>query len=81
MNSIIDAVQPETVNMIVTQAKAKGLSVDEYLKRLLGMTNSKQSAVDHNTAEFVSAFESLAEANVIPLPHDFSREDIYFPAE
>lgn len=81
MNNLLEAVQPETADVIITQAKAKGLSVDEYLRRLLGLSNGKAKAVDHGTVEFVAALESLAEVNVEPLPRDFSREDIYFPAE
>jgi hypothetical protein len=70
-------IRPETAQMLAAQAKAQGLSVDEYLKTLLGITESaKEPALD----EFMSAMESLAEEDVEPLPRDFSREDIYFPA-
>lgn len=81
MSAIIEAVQPETAEMIVTQAKASGLTVDAYLKRLLGMTQSHATAAPASVDEFVSAMESLAEDNLQPLPRDFSREDIYFPEE
>ena len=81
MSAILEAVQPETAEMIATQAKANGLSVDEYLKHLLGITNSNLSASNDSMDEFISAMESLAEENLKPLPRDFSREDIYFPAE
>lgn len=81
MSVIIEAVQPETAEMILTQAKANGLTVDAYLKRLLGMPHSNATAAPVSVDEFVSAMESLAEDNLQPLPRDFSREDIYFPEE
>ena len=69
-------IRPETAQMLAAQAKAQGLSVDEYLKTLLGIAQStEEPALD----EFMTAMESLAEEDVEPLPRDFSREDIYFP--
>jgi hypothetical protein len=69
-------IRPETAQMLAAQAKAQGLSVDEYLKNLLGITQSAEKpALDG----FMTAMESLAEEDVEPLPRDFSREDIYFP--
>lgn len=67
---------PETAQMLAAQAKAQGLSVDEYLKTLLGVA---QSATAPALDEFMTAMESLAEEDIEPLPRDFSREDIYFP--
>ena len=69
-------IRPETAQMLAAQAKAQGLSVDEYLKTLLGIP---QSAQEPSLDEFMTAMESLAEEDVEPLPRDFSREDIYFP--
>jgi hypothetical protein len=69
-------IRPETAQMLAAQAKAQGLSVDEYLMTLLGVP---QSAEEPALAEFMTAMESLAEDDVEPLPRDFSREDIYFP--
>jgi hypothetical protein len=69
-------IRPETAEMLAAQAKAQGLSVDEYLKTLLGIA---QSAEEPALDEFMTAMESLAEEDVEPLPRDFSREDIYFP--
>ena len=69
-------IRPETAQMLAAQAKAQGLSVDEYLKTLLGVAQSaEEAALD----EFMIAMESLAEEDVEPLPRHFSREDIYFP--
>jgi hypothetical protein len=69
-------ISPETAQMLAAQAKAQGLSVDEYLKTLLGVA---QSAEEPALDEFMTAMESLAEEDVEPLPRDFSRENIYFP--
>jgi hypothetical protein len=69
-------IRPETAEMLAAQAKAQGLSVDDYLKTLLGIA---QSAEERAPDEFMTAMESLAEEDVEPLPRDFSREDIYFP--
>jgi hypothetical protein len=69
-------IRPETAQMLAAQAKAQGLSVDEYLKTLLGLT---QTANEPAIEEFMTAMESLAEEDVEPLPRHFSREDIYFP--
>ena len=69
-------IRPETAQMLAAQAKAQGLSVDEYLKTLLGIA---QSAEEPALDEFMTAMESLAEEDVEPLPRDFSRDKIYFP--
>lgn len=69
-------IRPETAHRLAAQAKAQGLSVDEYLKTLLGVA---QSAEEPALDEFMAAMEHLAEEDVEPLPRDFSREDIYFP--
>lgn len=69
-------IRPETAQMLAAQAKAQGLSVDEYLKTLLGIA---ESAHEPPLDEFMTAMESLAEEDVEPLPRHFSREHIYFP--
>ena len=69
-------IRPETAEMLTAQAKSQGLSVDEYLKRLLGIMQSRQ---EPSVDELMAAMESLAEEDVTPLPRGFSREDIYFP--
>lgn len=66
-------IRPETAQMLAAQAKAQALSVDEYLKTLIGIT---QSAEEPALDEFMTAMESLAEEDVEPLPRTFSREDI-----
>ena len=68
-------INPETAELLTTQASARGLSVEDYLKSLLGVT---PESMPFNLEEFLAAMESLAD-EVEPLPRDFSREDIRFP--
>jgi hypothetical protein len=74
MNSILHQVRPETAAMIEARATASGLSIDDYLKRLLGMTDGKQNVSERGLDELMTAIESLAEDNIEPLPQNFSRE-------
>lgn len=82
MNAVLaEQIAPEIMQSLITQATASGLTVNEYLARLLGITNGAQSAPQPATVdEFITALESMAE-DVPPLPRDFSREDIYFPED
>jgi hypothetical protein len=82
MNAVLtEQIAPEIVQALIRQAAASGLSVNEYLARLLGVASSAQPAPQPTTVdEFITAMESMAE-DVQPLPRDFSREDIYFPED
>jgi len=40
MNTTLDHIAPEIVQAIVAQATARGLSVNDYLRYLLGLTNN-----------------------------------------
>ncbi len=79
MKSILDQVRPETAEIIGTHAKASGLSVDEYLRRLISMTSP--SSPEHDADDFMAAMESLADDTIKPLATSFSRKDIYFPED
>lgn len=68
-------INPETAELLTTKASARGLSVEDYLKSLLGVTPEPMA---FKLDEFLTAMESLAD-DVEPLPRNFSREDIYFP--
>ncbi len=80
MNAPLD-ITPETAELLARRAKASGLSVDEYLKTLVGKSNGTQGRAETPVDELVEAMESLAEEKVEPLPDSFSREEIYFPKE
>ena len=71
-------INPETAELLAAQARARGLSVEEYLKSLLVTTTERERLPESTVDEFIAAMESMAE-DVEPLPRDFSREDIYFP--
>jgi len=81
MNTAMEQITPETIQALIAQATASGLSADEYLKRLLGVSSAAPSTPTPGVDEFMQAMESLAEENIQPLPRDFSREDIYFPED
>jgi hypothetical protein len=70
-------IQPDTAETLTAQARKRGLSVDRYLKSLLGVANGENAA--SAPEEFSAAMKALAETHVTPLPQDFSRDDIYFP--
>ena len=80
MSVTLDHVSAETARALIARAAASGLSVDDHLKRLLGVVNNlSQTLSGGSVEEFIQAMESLAEKDVQPLPRNFSREDIYFP--
>src|SRR5690348_4332818 len=63
MSAILDQVRPETAELIATEARAKGLSVDEYLRRLIDMTK-EAGEPEPDPGEFIAAMESIAEEGV-----------------
>lgn len=78
-DALTEQITPEVIQALITQAATSGLTVNDYLARLLGVTNGAQPAPQRATVdEFITAMESMAE-DVPPLPRDFSREDIYLP--
>ncbi len=74
----LEGISIETARALIRQAAATGLSLDEYLKQLLGLANGSAQEAALSLAEFDAAMEEFGE-DVPPLPRDFSREDIYFP--
>jgi hypothetical protein len=75
-------IKPETVELLAAQARAQGLSVDDYLRSLLPTTNGStdeeplyQSATPE---DWVRVFrEWAANHPVRPVTADDSRESIY----
>ena len=76
MSAIFEDVSEDTAEALAAQAKARGLSVNEYLKKLLGI--ARPAGLVSSVEEFESDLNALAEKNLPPLPEKFSREDIYF---
>ena len=89
MNATLqEQIAPEIVQALIAQATARGLSVNEYLRRLLGLTNATQSTrdegpdalTDASIDAFMADMEALAEGteHLPPSTITYSREDIYF---
>ena len=59
-------------------ADAHGLSVDEYLRILLGL--NRRRTADTSLAEFESDLNAFSDGteDLVPTNHTYSREDIYF---
>jgi hypothetical protein len=79
MNPLLEDVTPETAETLHAHAKAQGLSVDAYLRALLGLASGENALADLSEEEFDALMEEFAKGteNVPPLPPDFSRDDIY----
>ena len=79
MSSNLEEIKPETAEIIAARANACGLSIDEYLKRLLGISAGSQSGGKQGVDEFIAAMESLAEVpgRLETSPLTYSRQDIY----
>ena len=80
MNPIFEQVKPETAELLAARAAAQGLSVDEYLKLLLGAPEQRTTLAELSDEAFDAVMEELASGteSLAPLPADFSRKDIYF---
>lgn len=98
MNPGLEQVKPETAALIASLADANGLSIDDYLHRILeelaqahGMSldaylqsllsprNGQRQAEAVDLAEIDQWLDELSEGteHITPLPHNFSRADIY----
>ena len=81
MNQTLENIRPETIGLLESQAKALGLSVDEYVRGLLPAgeleLGLKPDAADD---EFELDMAAFAETSDGPPPYNgtYSREDIYF---
>lgn len=83
MNATSIEIAPETIQTLIAQAAASGLSADDYLRQLLGIANGTQSAPstsDESLNEFMADLEALSEGteHLPPSTSTYSREDIYF---
>jgi hypothetical protein len=80
MSPIMDQVKPETADALATQAKEHGLSVDEYLKTLLGVASRENPDSAPTLAEFEADMEALADGtkHLPDEPISYTRKDIYF---
>lgn len=46
MNAVPEQIAPETINALVAQATANGLSVNDYLQRLLNLNDEENESED-----------------------------------
>ena len=69
MSSILNQIKPDTAETIAAEARARGLSVDDYLKSLLPQSNGNADEKPlHETAtnvEWVRAFREWATSHPI----------------
>ncbi len=88
MSAVLDKIAPETVQALVRQASASGLSLNEYLQKLLGLQTRLPEDLSlagsddqaNDIATFMADLEALAEGTEhLPAPPlTYSRADIYF---
>ena len=75
-------IKPETAELLARQAKARGLSVSDYVKSLLDMVEQTPLAVPDpgSDVDFDAAMEFFANGteHLPPYSGTYSREDIYF---
>jgi len=80
MNPILEEIKPETAVRLAALARARGLSVDEYLKGLLGGANGDHAQAK-SPEERARAFEEWANSHRSSAPplsdEAVSRESIY----
>ncbi len=80
MNTTIEQIKPETLALIEKQAEYLGLSVDEYLRRLLP-ADERELALESEASddEFESDMSAFAEGteDLASYNGTYSREDIY----
>lgn len=79
MNPSLEDVTPETAATLHAHATAQGLSVDAYLRALLGLGSADNALADMSDADFDALMDEYAKGTeqVPPLPPDFSRDGIY----
>ena len=82
MNQTIEQIKPETIALIESQAKLAGLSIDDYLQRLIPTNGHDVPTYETATpAERVRRLKKWVESHHSSVPalslEDISRETIY----
>jgi hypothetical protein len=81
MNSTLEEIKPETIALIEAQATSWGLSVDEYLRRLLPADELelglRSDAADDDFESDMAAFAEVSDDSPA-YNGTYPREDIYF---
>jgi hypothetical protein len=60
MNPFLEDITPETAEMLHAHATAQGLSVDAYLRCLLGLGSAKNALADMSEEDFDALMEEFA---------------------
>ena len=80
MNPTLEEIKPDTLAMIESQANYLGISIDEYLRRLLP-ADEQELALRPDTADgdFESDMSAFADSTSDSTAYNgtYSREDIY----
>ncbi len=53
MNAVLEQIAPETINALVAQATANGLSVNDYLQQLLKLGSEEAESEDSSLSEVI----------------------------
>jgi hypothetical protein len=77
----LNDISAETAQALTAQAAAYGLTIDDYLKLLLGLNDHELAKNGALADEEVTASLQEFGEDVPPLPRNFSRADIYFPED
>lgn len=80
MSTSLEGIKPETVARLAMLAKETGLSVDDYLKRLLGLNGGTPAAprAELTSQERVKLWRDWVENHSVKgVTADDSRESIY----
>jgi hypothetical protein len=79
MHPFLEEITSETAAMLHAHATAQGVSVDAFLRALLGLGSAENALADLSEEDFGALLEEFARGteHVPPLPTDFSRDDIY----
>lgn len=77
MHSALEQIKPETVELLATAVQASGLSVDEYMRSLLGEPVEPKEEV--SPQEKARRWEEFVEKHSVSVNHfvDDSRESVY----
>ncbi len=81
MNTTVEQIKADTLELLERQAKTFGMSVDEYLKSILPKgENDLSLEAEKDNAEFENDMQEFAEdiEKNTQYKGTYSREDIYF---
>ena len=80
MDNVVKEISPEIFDIVVNEADRLGLSVDDFLLRLIPTADGELALAPATDAEFEADMTLLGDEPSQNDPYDgtYSREDIYF---